>query len=169
MPLLRPNDFSHSLFVVLKVFAPWEQPAALPAAGHENGCRTRSQSPRTLPALRFAGAQGWITSEAVGSGLASHCSGAAPVRQRESPLTLDPGRRDQRTPAAFRRSRVQRQRVRRCRKLRIVRSHVNVEAHSLRCSSSPNRTRCAGLRFGSGMRQGSAAPYDARTDLAASK
>ena len=67
MPLLRPNDFSHSLFVVLRVFAHWEQPAVLPAAGLENGCHTRSQSPRPLPALRFAGAQkGSITLEYYG-------------------------------------------------------------------------------------------------------
>ena len=35
-------------------------------------------------------------------------------------------------------------------KLRIVRFRIHAKAHSLRCSSSPNRTRCAGLRFGFG-------------------
>ena len=35
-------------------------------------------------------------------------------------------------------------------KLRIVRFRIHVKAHLLRCSSSPNRTRSAGLRFGFG-------------------
>ena len=35
-------------------------------------------------------------------------------------------------------------------KLRIVCFRIHAKAHSLRCSSSPNRTRCAGLRFGFG-------------------
>lgn len=39
-------------------------------------------------------------------------------------------------------------------KLRIIRFHAGVKAHSLRCPSSPNRTRFAGLRFGWEMRQG---------------
>ena len=33
-------------------------------------------------------------------------------------------------------------------KLRIIRPAASGKAHSLRCSSSPNRNRCAGLRFG---------------------
>ena len=35
-------------------------------------------------------------------------------------------------------------------KLRIVCVRIHAKAHSLRSSSSPNRTRCAGLRFGFG-------------------
>ena len=42
-------------------------------------------------------------------------------------------------------------------KLRIVRFRIHAKAHSLRCSSSPNRTRCAGLRFGFGCRPKSCA------------
>ena len=38
-------------------------------------------------------------------------------------------------------------------KLRILRFRASAKAASLRCSSSPNRTRCVGLRFGAG-------PYD---------
>ena len=33
---------------------------------------------------------------------------------------------------------------------RLLRLFSKVRAHSFRCSSSPNRTRCAGLRFGFG-------------------
>ena len=33
---------------------------------------------------------------------------------------------------------------------RLLRLFLKVRAHSLRCSSFPNRTRCAGLRFGFG-------------------
>ena len=33
-------------------------------------------------------------------------------------------------------------------KLRIIRLAASGKAHSLRCSASPNRNRCAGLRFG---------------------
>ena len=39
-------------------------------------------------------------------------------------------------------------------KLRIVRFRASVKAHSLRCSSSPNHKRFAGLRFGLGTTKG---------------
>lgn len=47
------------------------------------------------------------------------------------------------------------------RKLRIVRLAINGKAYSLRCSSSPKQTRCAGLCFGMGT--------GVRTDIADAK
>ena len=40
---------------------------------------------------------------------------------------------------------------------RLLRLFTKVRARSFRCSSSPNRTRCAGLRFGFGCRPKSCA------------
>ncbi len=88
------------------------------------------------------------------SGRRSHplCSDTASVRQHRDAHPA-PHRREQRTRAACRRSRVRRPCVRRRRKLRIVRFRASARA-SLCCGSSPNRTRYAGLRFGFGERQG---------------
>lgn len=62
------DDFSYSLFAFLTFSHSQRSRTALPAVGQENGCRT-SQPCYTLPALRFVGDTGSISSEAAGSGL----------------------------------------------------------------------------------------------------
>ena len=74
----------------------------------------------------------------------------SPMQRRSGSVRAahpDPSRGDHRTHAAYTAAEFS-GRVRRRRKLRIVRFHTSVKAHSLRCGSSPNRTHFAGLRFG---------------------
>ena len=95
------DDFSRSLFAFLgfSLLGSNRRPCQPPV--RKTDAVQEFDQPRTLPALRFAGVQGWITSEAVGSGLASHISGIVPVRQCESSAYPDPSRRDHRTHAAY--------------------------------------------------------------------
>ena len=69
----------------------------------------------------------------------------SPMQRRSGSVRVahpDPSRRDHRTHATYTAAEFS-GRVRRRRKLRIVRFHTSVKAHSLRCPSSPNRTRFA--------------------------
>ena len=111
----------------------------------------------TLPALRFAGNPGVTTSRDRGSGLLPALwPRASPAAQGSTPRSQPEGSQDTRDGN---RSRVQRPCPQRRRgKLHTVRFHESVKARSLCCPSSPNRTRCAGLRLGAGMRQGAVTP-----------
>lgn len=90
---------------------------------------------------------------ACGSRLTPPCSGVAPVRQLGGRTLLIPAEGITRhmrvwrlpSPTAEFSGRVG---SRRRNKFRIVRFRINAKTYSLHCSSSPNRTRCAGLRFG---------------------
>ena len=82
----------------LRVFAHWEQPAALPTADQENGCRTRIRFVENPPRFEVCGGAGWTTSETVGSGL-TPCT-LAPRRSGSAGKHIsDPGQRDHRTHA----------------------------------------------------------------------
>lgn len=77
----------------------WSTPPAPPAAAMRDNNSDVHSMPNTLPALRFAGAPGLITSGTAGRGPTPLCSGAAPVRQ-PGDAHPDPGRRDHRTHVA---------------------------------------------------------------------
>ena len=125
-----------------------------PASLRYGARRTYSKTwPSPFSASRCAEWLGVLHLGACGSRLTPPCSGVAPVRQHGGRTLLIPAEGITRhmrvwrlpSPAAEFSGRVG---SRRRNKFRIVRFRMNAKTHSLHCSSSPNRTRCAGLRFG---------------------
>ena len=137
------EDFSRPFFAFIWPSRPqWAPPRLLPARG-ENGKRG-SDIKKTLSPPLWIEARGGIWDVdlgACGSRLTPPCSGTAPVRQHGGRTPRIPAegitRHTRAMAFAVARSRVQRPCFR-----------MNAKTHSLHCSSSPNRTRCAGLRSG---------------------
>ena len=150
------EDFSRPFFAFIWPSRPqWAPPRLLPARG-ENGKRgsdikkTLSPTPLDRGTRRDLGCRPRSLWQQAHPSLLWHCAGSAARRTH----TPDPSRRDHTTHAGHgvcRRPQPSSAAVSAVVAGTSSVSFVSVQArkaHSLHCSSSPNRTRCAGLRSG---------------------